>query len=361
MYNGMAFFRFLNWGWFAALVGLAAVLVPLFPFEDISFDYIMRKKVFIVMGKTVMIAAPTVTLVGLVAYGIYLHALWKDHVLKALTIHLVGGLILPFGFVLAMIKLLYGDAIFDHPMYQTDLIFVVFLLLVLNFWMRVRIEVVGRNKAELQYKCSEELVDKLETEQACLEQAHSLLSAERSVLWAENQELEMQAAEAKVEYERLYASFKLLQQNLEELKEAIGTKISPISDSPENPKLNILEFECNRRKVFLTEHKVSYAEGRKSDNKFTLKLVDRNKTVYYPPVQSLRQLGESVFTNMLLLSRNYGVMPHSIMAYDFTDKGDMKVLVENLEHPIEVSGKYLKRNKDKIIQLVLDREDTLPE
>lgn len=331
MWNSIKhFLYFLNWGWFAVVVGLAAVLVALFPFNVISFEYSTSPPVLAVMMKTILIAIPTVPNVGLAAYFIYHKDLWRKNAAGAIAIHVLWGMLLSFIIVSWMIRLLYSDSIGLDPNHQTDIVFAGSLLLLLNFWMRVRIEIALRRDSDI----------------ASLAQAegHTQLIQEKL-----QQDVALQhLAEGKEVLQKLVDTQK---EEIAQLK--IGLASSVPSDKIKESKH--LEIKSVHGIVILTQNDVLRAEAKKVARGYTYEVVGLNGEIYYAPVQSLRVLVTDYFTEMMLVSRTHAVMPKAMVRYDELEDDKLLLYVLHSDVPIEVSGVYFKRNKEQIIKLIHDR------
>lgn len=350
-----SFFRFLNWGWFAAVVGLAAIAVPLFPFEDVSFDYMMRPQVLRVMRNTVLIAGLTILMVGLVVYPVHVYDLWDQNVLGAIAVHGFLGIGAVFYFVVWMIELLYGEGIVAHQGYQYDLIFVVFLLVLLNFWMRIRIEVSSKIAFRAELRLARTEIAEMRFKALENDTLRTSLSDQNELLQSENAVLKQRIIQKDLDYEKLGAAHQLLEQEAHKMKEVIKKTLATAPKAIKENNVEYLGIETAKGKVLLSEYEVSYAEGRMEGRSFVLKVVCRKGKVYFPNKSSMNQLQKEVFSKLIRLSRNYAVMPQSIVNYTIDEKQNMQISVEHLDGQVEMSGLYLKRNKDVVIQEMMNR------
>lgn len=345
----------MNWGWFAAVVGLAAIVVPLFPFEDVSFDYIMRPQVLRVMRNTLLIAALTILMVGLVSYPVYVHDLWDKNILAAIAVHGFLGIVTAFCFVVWMIDFLYGVGIADHAGHQYDLIFMGCLLLLLNFWMRIRIEVSSKTAVREQLRLARAEMAEMRLKALENDTRIASLSAQNEILQSEGTVLKERVTQKELDYEKLIATHQLLERETHKMKKVIKKTLAMNGKVMEEDKVEYLEIETGTGKILLSEYEVSYAEGRKEGNNFLLKVLCRKGIVYYPNKSSLNQLQKKVFSKMIRLSRNYAVMPHAIVSYVSDENQNLMVSVEHLDSPVEMSGEYLKRHRDAVIQEMANR------
>ena len=335
------FLSFLNWGWFLAVIIIAVVLVPLFPFEDISFDYISRPAVLAVMGKTALIAIPVVLGVGSMGYVMHLANLWERNPIAALLVHAICGITLPFVYVVWMISVLYSPNIVAHEMYQTDLVFSIFLLAILNFWMRVRIE------ASNVKKLSDDLVV-LGTEIASVSTARLQLDAENSILQssvadleAKTHALQSQHTEAIMDYEKINIAYNLLNKENE----------------PENKARDYIEIKFNGELIVLHDSKISHVHSQRIDQNSIVTVVDLEDNSFYPSATSMVKLIKEDLPELIRLSRNYAVMGHAIKSYELKGSNQMLVYFGNLKKPVLVKGKFYKECKDRILNAVLTRVD----
>ncbi|WP_164112074.1 MULTISPECIES: LytTR family transcriptional regulator DNA-binding domain-containing protein [Sphingobacterium] len=345
----------MNWGWFAVVVGLTAIAVPLFPFEDISFDYIMRPQVLRVMRNTVLIAGLAILMVGLVAYPIHVCNLWDQNVLGAIAVHGFLGIGVVFYFVVWMIDLLYGEGIVDHHGYQYDLIFVVCLLVLLNFWMRIRIEVSSKTAVRDELRLARAEMAEMRFKALEKDTLIASLSSQNEVLQGEEKVLKEHIIQKDLDYGKLRAAHQLLEKEAHKMKKLIKKTLARSPKAIEEDNVEYLEIETATGKILLSEYEVSYAEGRKEGQIFVLRVVCRKGKVYFPNMSSLNQLQQKVFSKMKRLSRNYAVMLHSIVDYEIDEKQNMQISVEHLDTEVEISGQYLKRNRDSVIQEMMNR------
>ncbi|ERJ61227.1 hypothetical protein [Sphingobacterium paucimobilis] len=334
------YLQFLNWGWFVVVVGIAAILVALFPFNVTSFEYIMSAPVLMVMGKTLLIAIPTVLNAGLAAYFIYYKNLWRVNISGAIAVHVLWGMLLSFQIVSWMIQWLYSDRIVLDPNHQSDIIFFVCLLLILNFWMRVRIEVAWARDQERIKVTQEGRIANMSLEKVQSEALAQRNAAEIEALKLQNEKLKKESVEID-----------LLQATIADLKKLIKERAVPSAPFQEEKKLKRLEIKSADGPVVLTEKKVSYAEVGKEGKSYVCKVIDIRGELYYVPVQSLHALVTTYFTGMMHVSRNYAVMPEAILSYTNLDDR-LSIVVLHMKEPIEVSGVYYKRHAADILDFI---------
>lgn len=351
------FLSFLNWGWFAVVVGLAAILVALFPFKVTSFEYIASPPVLAVMVKTILIAIPTVLNVGLAAYFIYHKDLWRKNVFGAIAIHALWGMLLSFQIVSWMIKLLYSGSIGLDPNHQTDIIFAACLLLVLNFWMRTRIEVASNKDKTMVMMAQEEQLTDMSREQLQSEKLIKHLMDETETLQRKNNAQKEEMLQLRLELEKKNTENGLLKSNLVGQKWFIKKELASSIPFGEIKESKHLEIKTVKGIVVLTENEISYAKAKKMNDNYMYEVVDLNGAVYYAPVQSLRNLVVEYFTGMLLVSRMHAVMPHAILGYNDLEDDRLMLNVMHKKKQIEVSGIYFKRYKEQIIKLVHFKND----
>lgn len=333
------FLSFLNWGWFLAVIVIAVVLVPLFPFEDISFDYIIRPAVLAVMGKTALIAIPVVLGVGSMGYVMHLANLWERNPIAALLVHAICGVALPFVYVVWMISVLYNPNIVAHEMYQTDLVFSIFLLAILNFWMRVRIEASNVKKLRGALVAHEAEIASVSTARLQLDAENSILQSSVADLEAKMYELQSQHTEAILAYEKINIAYNLLKKE----------------NAPENKARDYIEIKLNDELIILHDSKISHVHSQRIGQNSIITVVDIEDDVYYPPTNSLVKLIKEDLPGLIKLSRNYAVMGHAIKSYEMEGSNQMLVYFSNLKEPVLVKGKFYKEGKDRILNAVLTR------
>lgn len=359
------FLKFLNWGWFATVIVLAAFAVALFPFEDFSFDYIMRAQVFKVMGKTVLITVPAVLMVGLLAYAVHKLSLWQNNSLGAMVMHACGGVIIPFAFVGGMIRLLYSENIFSDPSHQSDLIFAVFLLIILNFWMRIRIDAALMYKLKLENKqLKDQKFEVLESYDRFKEREKRVKDdLDKVVKHKEDEVTEWQLkyesirkenVQILLHQEKIVKENELLKVDRQELKEFVNNWAKSLSLG--NVKASkYLEIRLKSKCVVLVQEEVAYVETR-SEGKQIIEVVTLKEVSYFPSVQSMTVLLRDYFTGMMHVSRNYAVMPDAILGYSDLESNKLLLEVMHLDKLIEVSGVYFERYGAIIIDLVKNIE-----
>lgn len=121
--------------WWCGLLLLASGAVALFPFDNISFNYLIRPKVLAVIVNTLGIGMIILVLEFWVGYYIFGSGLWRRSPGRAVLMHALGGVILPATVTFAMILLVYPPSIIDDDRFQWDIMFMLLLLIVLNFWL----------------------------------------------------------------------------------------------------------------------------------------------------------------------------------------------------------------------------------
>lgn len=363
--------------WWCALLLIASTAVALFPFDNISFGYLIKPNVLAVIGNTLGIGVIILGLEFWIGYQIFISGFWQHAVGRAVLIHALGGVALPATIAFGLILLVYPASIVDDHRFQWDILFMLLLLIILNYWLanrmlRYELKISAGSKQKL-INDSDNLVQQIEflrTEIAHYKndvQQYELLTARtdktvnglievRNMLAVQLNELRMENSRQlkrvqQLEDERnleVQARAQAEARSQELLLEMAEFKTSlhqnTTAGTNQSSRSNaVFHFKVNGAEIAIFEQDIAYCYGhhRKGEDSFQ-EIVLMDGTKYHPALKSLSDLLR-VFPTLKHISRNYLISGQAILKYEMLRDNIPLLTVLHLKERIEYGKSYRRK------------------
>lgn len=363
--------------WWCSLLLIASGAVALFPFDNMSFGYLIKPNVMAVIANTLGIGFIILCLEFWVGYQIFVSRFWKLSPGRATLIHALVGVVLPAIITFGLILFIYPASIVDDDRFQWDILFMVLLLIILNYWLAnrllqnelkmmvdIRQQLASDNeklvqqveflKAEIahyeidaqQYKQLVATADK--TVNGLLE-AKNRLAMQLDELKKENkrqillgQQLEAERgleAKARIKAERRNQELQLEIVELKALNHQgseMGTNLNCRSDA-------VFHFKVNGMEIAIFERDIAYCYGhhRKGEDSFQ-EIVLMDGTKYHPGLKSLSDLLKA-FPSLKPISRNFLIAGQAIIKYEMLAANTPLLTILHHGEQIEYGESYRKK------------------
>ncbi|OOG15741.1 hypothetical protein BWD42_23970 [Sphingobacterium sp. CZ-UAM] len=363
--------------WWCGLLLIASAAVALFPFDNMSFAYLIKPNVLAVIGNTLGIGVIILSLEFWVGYQIFISGFWQRAVGRAILIHALGGVALPATIAFGLILLVYPATIVDDHRFQWDILFMLLLLVILNYWLanrmlRYQLDSSADSKQKLISDRDRLLqqIEFLRTEIAHYKndaQQYELLAARtdktvngliegKNILTLELHELRMENSrqlkrvqqledERNVEIQARIQAETRSQQLLLEIAEC---RASPHQNS--NAGIShggqsdvVFHFKVNGAEIAIFEQDIAYCYGhhRKGEDSFQ-EIVLMDGTKYHPALKSLSDLLR-IFPTLKHISRNYLISGQAIVKYEMLRRNTPLLTVLHLRERIEYGESYRRK------------------
>lgn len=295
--------------WWCSLLLIASGAVALFPFDNMSFGYLIKPNVLAVIANTLGIGFIILGLEFWVGYQIFVSGFWQHSPDRARLIHALGGVALPAIIAFGLILLIYPASIVDDDRFQWDILFMLLLLIILNYWLANRMlqyELkIGDNIRKQAVSDKDKLVQQVEFLQAEIDHYKNdraqQLESERNL-----------AVQARMQAEGHNQTLLL---EIAELK-ALAHHHSEAGISQRDRSDGVFHFKVNGIEIAIFEQDIAYCYGhhRKGEDSFQeIILMDGRK--YHPGLKSLSDLLK-VFPSLKHVSRNFLVSGQAILKYE---------------------------------------------
>ena len=369
--------------WWISLVLIASLAIALFPFDDISFAYIMKPNVLRVIRNTAVIGTLILALEFAIGCILYVNDLWSKSSGRATLIHVFGGVIAVGIIAFGLVVLFYSSAIVDDYRFQWDMIFMFGLLSLLNYWIANRILLDNRSRLQDRLNTATienaQLLQQVESDRSQLEQrtkdidryrmeriiadknstdlsqiknqlASQLeeLEAERLRLREYCYQLNKEKALIQQALENKEMDYSLLQQNLEEQKDFILKNLEKKITETAKPS-GVCRLRIRDKEIFIREDNVAYCYGyhKKNEDPYQ-EIVMMDGTRYYPGLSALRELSK-LFPSLKRVSRNYLIAGSALLDYQYSDNNQHLLSIIHRNKPI-LFGKSYWYKKEWVLQ-----------
>jgi hypothetical protein len=333
-----------------------------------------------VIGKTLGIGMIILTLEFWIGYQIFVSGFWRRFPSRAILIHILGGVALPATIAFGMILLSYPASIVDDVRFQWDILFMLLLLIILNFWLANRLFL---HEVKLMQDIKDNLVsahDKLNQQVAFLQaeinhykhdaQKYELLltNADKTVhgliegkdmltlqldgLRTENNRLMVRVQQLEVD-KSLEVKSRILAEDLNqelmleiaELKVLVNNEDEVAGSNRDRPA-GVLHFKVKDTEIAIFEPDIAYCYGhhRKGEDSYQ-EIVLMDGTKYHPGLKSLSDLLRA-FPALKHVSRNYLIAGQAILAYRMLPGNTPLLTILHLDQAIEYGESYRRKKRD---------------
>ncbi|MDF2514878.1 MAG: hypothetical protein K0R59_174 [Sphingobacterium sp.] len=360
--------------WWCGLLLIASGAVALFPFDNMSFGYLIKPNVLAVIANTLGIGMVILSLEFWVGYQIFVSGFWQRSPGRAILIHVLGGVVLPATIAFGLILSIYPPSIVEDERFQWDILFMLLLLTILNYWLAnrmLRYELKIRDDiAQKLIREKEKLAEQTELLRAQIDhyknnaQQYELL-ADKTVngLIKGKDMLALQLAELRTENNRHIDRTQQLEDErnrevqarvraearsqdllleIAELK-ALAQQGSGDGINQRDRSDNVFHFKVNGVEIAVFEQDIAYCYGhhRKGEDSFQ-EIVLMDGTKYHPGLKSLSDLLKA-FPSLKHVSRNYLVSGQAIVKYDMLPGNTPLLTILHHNEQIEYGESYRRK------------------
>ncbi|MND82322.1 hypothetical protein D3C87_983930 [compost metagenome] len=363
--------------WWCSLLLIASGAVALFPFDNMSFGYLIKPNVLAVIAKTMGIGFIILSLEFWVGYQIFLSGFWQHSPGRAILIHALGGVALPATIAFGLILLVYPASIVEDERFQWDILFMLLLLIILNYWLSNRM---------LQYKLKmmDDSRHQLASDKEKLEQQVEFLQSDIAHYKSDAQQYELLVATTDKTVNGLLKGKNMLAGQLNELrsenkrqadraqqlenernlevqarKQAEGrnqellleiAELKALTHQGSEAGINhrdrsdaVFHFKVNGIEIAIFEQDIAYCYGhhRKGEDSFQ-EIVLMDGTRYHPGLKSLSDLLK-VFPALKHVSRNYLISGQAIAKYQMLPGNTPLLTILHHNEQIEYGESYRRK------------------
>lgn len=363
--------------WWCGLLLIASGAVALFPFDNMSFGYLIKPNVLVVIVNTFCIGVAILSIEFWVGYQVFISGFWRRAAGRAVLMHALGGVALPAIIAFGLILLVYPASIVDDPRFQWDILFMLLLLIILNYWLANRIlqyELkIGADGTQKLINDRDRLAQQIEFLKSEIDhykndvQQYKLLTVttDKTVvgLIEGKNILAMQLDELRMENSRQLQRVQQLederslevrgraraearnQELLLEIAElrALAQQSSEAAAHQTDRSETVFHFKVNGAEIAIFEQDIAYCYGhhRKGEDSFQ-EIVLMDGTKYHPGLKSLSDLLK-IFPSLKHISRNHLISGQAIVNYEML-RGNTPVLtILHLKERIEYGESYRRK------------------
>jgi|GEM_PF-1742743 len=361
------YFKIISWRIFVICIANAMIMTSLFPFDNLSMNYISSPPVLKVMLKTFVIAGLLLTIVNVVAFHVFRLQLWETNVLHASFYHIFFGVIVPFICGLGLIKVFYGSDIFEHDHVNSDLMLMLLLLGICNLVMVLRMYAFYFNEKNSN-------ITALNDENSTLNVYHKL---EKEALKSKYEEeinglkIAIDSLTKELQINQINTDKFVLEAELrerkwkdqvDELTKEIGTKSTGITYELDEKYVQQLSYfvrrdsvsevydplknyqfvsEMKDEKVIKEEH-VAFIYGANREGILCQDIYLLDGEVFTVYGSSLEEMNR-IFPSMVRISRNHLIPGSSVISYEVMSSKLVKVRIFGQQQPIEMKHEFIKK------------------